>query len=303
MTAVPSTQQWQDAPSAPSSAVRPSAGVAGLHGTRPPAWRSLQHWLLRAKPCSVGNVSISCHPGRRKRSPRETVGTAGHHPLRHPSLLLAHRGCEGPQASPRGWPPPAITWTQTHMHTKKKPDTRRRKDDVLKIAQNPLHLQTSEMLKPHVRRQDHCPEAGNRDPQRPPGAGHPAPCCWAQQGGMQPPGSGVAVLGRHWAFRWTAQDVSFSPSPQGHDPLWHKQGGVGQGQQERGHPDSSGSEAQGGTPGQARGLSLAPGAPCTVLGEPRDGHRASLSLAGKIAQSRQPHLRASAERPPARPTV
>ena len=95
--------------------------------------------------------------------------------------------------------------------------------------------------------------------QRPPGAGHPAPCCWAQQGGMQPPGSGVAVLGRHRAFRWTAQDVSFSPSPQGHDPLWHKQGGVGQGQQERGHPDSSGGEAQGGTSGQARGLSLAPG--------------------------------------------
>lgn len=36
--------------------------------------------------------------------------------------------------------------------------------DVLKIAQNPLHLQTSEMLKPHVKRQDHCPEAGKEGP-------------------------------------------------------------------------------------------------------------------------------------------
>lgn len=29
--------------------------------------------------------------------------------------------------------------------------------DVLKIAQNPLNLQTSEMVKACVRRQDHCP--------------------------------------------------------------------------------------------------------------------------------------------------
>lgn len=40
------------------------------------------------------------------------------------------------------------THTRTHVHTKKDPDSQRRKDmDVLKIAQNPLNLQTSEMVK------------------------------------------------------------------------------------------------------------------------------------------------------------
>lgn len=70
----------------------------------------------------------------------------------------------------------------THRHAQKEdPDIQRRKDmDVLKIAQNPLHLQTSEMLKPHVKRQDHCPEAGKEGPwsKAPPPTtweGHPAP--------------------------------------------------------------------------------------------------------------------------------
>ena len=235
-------------------------GGAGLHGTQPPARRGLQNWLLRAEPCSVGNVSTSCHLGR-KRSPRETVLARPGATLSVTLLAAGPPRLRGAPGESPGWPPPAITWTQTHMHTEKKnPDTRCRKDDVLKIAQNPLHLQTSEMLKPHVRRQDHCPEAGNRDPQsKAPWGRALSALLLAQQGGMQPPGSGVAVLGRHRASRWTAQDVSFSPSPQGHDPLWHKQGGVGQGQQEQGHPDSSGGEAQGRTPGQARGLGLAPG--------------------------------------------
>lgn len=49
-------------------------------------------------------------------------------------------------------------YRHTQTHKRKDSDIQCRKDmDVLKIAQNPLNLQTSEMVKACVRRQDHCP--------------------------------------------------------------------------------------------------------------------------------------------------
>lgn len=128
--------------------------------------------------------------------------------------------------------------------------------------------------------------------QTPRGAGHPAPCCWGQVGGMRPPGSGDGGGGQESGFQVTAQDVSFSPSPQGHDPLWHTQGGVGAGPAGARAPmlppkRGPGRDTRAGwrpPPG-----SRSAGAPCLVLGEPQGGHLASRSPAGNTAQSRQPH--------------
>jgi hypothetical protein len=79
-------------------------------------------------------------------------------------------------------------------HKRKDPDIQGRKDvDVLKIAQNPLNLQTSEMLKAHVRRQGHCSEQAK-------GLLYPV---LGRVGGlcMQPPGTELQWW--RWCKKWT----------------------------------------------------------------------------------------------------
>lgn len=81
------------------------------------------------------------------------------------------------------------TWTQmyTHTHTdtrvhteRKDPDIQRRKDmDVLKIAQNPLNLQTSEMLKAPCQETRPLPRSRQQGPlvKRPLGREPSTPSC------------------------------------------------------------------------------------------------------------------------------
>ena len=105
------------------------------------------HWLLWAKPHSVGDMSITQEEGNS--SHKDCAGPARPDPLCHPLLAAGLQRLRGaPGESPR------LAAACKHMdrHTctqkRKDPDTQRRKDmDVLKIAQNPLNLQTSEMLK------------------------------------------------------------------------------------------------------------------------------------------------------------
>lgn len=204
-------------------------------------------------------------------------------PSPHPLPAAGPPRLRGAQASPRGWPPPANTWTQK----RKNPDAQRRKDTgVLKTAQSPLDLQTSEMLKGCARRQDPCPEAGHRGPQsRLPGQGTQHP---AAGHGMQPLGSEGGGAGQTSGFQVDSPGCELHPPAQGHDPLWHKQGGVGPGQKERGHPGSSGAEAQGGTPRQARGLGLAPGL--------RGRHAGAGGASGRAPGSTEPSGGDSTER-------
>lgn len=133
------------------------------------------------------------------------------------------------------------TWTHmythidTRTHTKRKdPDIQHRKDmDVLKIAQNPLNLQTSEMLKAPCQEMRPLPRSRQQGPlvQRPLGRVPCTPSCrehgkvacshWA----LSPSGDSVQV---DFQKMDTAQGICFShPSQQRNNPLWHKQDGVG----------------------------------------------------------------------------
>lgn len=175
-------------------------------------------------------------------------------PSPHPLPAAGPPRLRGAQGSPLGWPSPANTWTQK----RKNPDAQHRKDTgVLKNhtepAQSP-NLGNAKGLRQETRP---LPRAGHRGPQsRLPGQGTQHP---AAGHGTQPLGSEGGGAGQTPGFQVDSPGCELQPLPQGHDPLWHKQGGVGPGQKEQGHPGSSGTKAQGGIPGQARGLSLAPG--------------------------------------------
>ena len=98
-------------------------GGAGLRGTWAPARCSLQHWLLWAKPHSVGNISISCHQEENGQH-NDCAGMARHHPLCHPLLAAGPQRLRGaPIESP--WLATACKHvdTDTHAHRKGKIQT------------------------------------------------------------------------------------------------------------------------------------------------------------------------------------
>lgn len=164
----------------PLQQLGPSVGGAGLCSTRPPAQCGLQHWLLWAKPCSVGDMSISCHPGRKQSEQRLCRHGPAPPSLSPPPCCWPAEAVRGPRRVPAAG---RCLQTHGHRHTctqkRKDPDTQRRKDmDVLKIAQNPLNLQTSEMLKAPCQETRPLPRSRQQGPsvKRPVGQGtqHPA---------------------------------------------------------------------------------------------------------------------------------
>lgn len=119
-------------------------------------------------------------------------------------------------------PPSANTWTHTHTHghthtQKKDPDSQRRKDmDVLKIAQNPLNLQTSEMVEVPCQETRPLPRNRQQGPsvKWPPGRAPSTVLLRTGRWHAVTGHSALAVACKKWTFRrWTEPRMLITATP------------------------------------------------------------------------------------------
>lgn len=112
------------------------------------------------------------------------------------------------------------TYTHTHGHThtqKKDPDSQRRKDmDVLKIAQNPLNLQTSEMVEVPCQETRPLPRNRQQGPsvKWPPGRAPSTVLLRTGRWHAVTGHSALAVACKKWTFRrWTEPRMLITATP------------------------------------------------------------------------------------------
>lgn len=263
--------------------LRGAASSTGSCGPSPALWATWASHATRDK--ENGLHGRLCRPGTTLSSP--------------PPCCWPAEAARGPGESPR------LAIACKHMDTEKEKPRRstQKRHGRAEKSQSPLNLQTSEMLKACARRQGPCPEQATGALSQ--GSRGRAPSTLLLGTARSHWVLRVVALGRHPAFRWTAQDVSFSPSPRGTTLYGTNKVGWGRVRRSRGTQVPAAPRPRAGYPGrlEASAWLQGCGGAMQALGEPRGGHRAPLSPAGETAQSGQPHLRASAEEPPARPTV